>query len=202
MKQQPASMDLMLKGLWKENPVFVQLLGMCPLLAVSNSVENALGMGAATTFVLVASALFVSLLKGVIPKEVRIGSYILIIASFVTIAEYLMQAISLDLHKALGAFTSLIVVNCIILGQAESFASKQRILPSLLHALGRGLGFTLAIFCMGAIREVIGMGSFLNVPLFGPHYQPWTLFILPGGGFLVLAALLMIYAKLQENRHE
>ncbi len=193
MEKEAPSLDLILKGLWKENPVFVQLLGMCPLLAVSNSVKNALSMGLATTFVLVFSAALVSLLKRLIPKEVRMGCYILIIASFVTIAEYVMQAISLEIHRSLGAFTSLIVVNCIILGQAESFSSKHKLLPSVAHALGRGAGFSLAILCMGIIREVVGKGSFFEIPLFGEQYQAWTLLILPSGGFFVLALLLMLY---------
>ncbi len=199
LKNKDTNLDLMIKGLWKENPVFVQLLGMCPLLAVSNSVKNALFMGMATIFVLVSSASLVSLLKNLIPKEVRIGCYILIIATFVTIAEYAMQAISLEVHRNLGAFTSLIVVNCIILGQAESFSSKNRLLPSLFHALGRGFGFTFAIFLMGSIREVIGAGSFYGVSLFGPNYQTWTVLILPSGGFFVLAILLMAYGKLNRG---
>ena len=199
METQAKNLDLMLKGLWKENPVFVQLLGMCPLLAVSNSVKNALFMGLATTFVLLGSAMLVSLLKKMIPKEVRIGSYILIIATFVTIAEYLMQAISLEVHRNLGAFTSLIVVNCIILGQAESFSSKNKIFPSLYHALGRGLGFSFAILLMGTLREVVGKGSFYGVNLFGENYQTWTILILPSGGFFVLAILLLVYGKLSKE---
>lgn len=189
-------MNLFLKGLWRENPVFVHLMGMCPVLAVSNSVINALAMGMATTFVLIASAALISLLRGFIPKEVRIAAFIVVIAGFVTIAEYLMQAVSLEIHKALGAFVSLIVVNCIILGQAESFASKNGLLRSVADALGRGAGFTFAIFCMGALREVIGAGSFMGVPLFGPHYQPWVVLILPGGGFFALGVLLLLYNRL------
>ena len=193
---QDFDMNLLLKGLWRENPVFVQLLGMCPVLAVSNSVANALAMGMATTFVLVASAALISLLRDLIPKEVRIAAFILVIASFVTIAEYLMQAVSLEIHRALGAFVSLIVVNCIILGQAESFASRNGLLRSVTDALGRGAGFTFAIFCMGTLREVIGTGSFMGVPLFGPHYQPWVVLILPGGGFFALGVLLLLYNRL------
>jgi len=200
MEAENKNLDQLILGLWKENPVFVQLLGMCPLLAVSNSVKNAISMGAATTFVLVMSAILVSLLKSLIPREVRIGCYILIIASFVTIAEYTIQAISLEIHRNLGAFTSLIVVNCIILGQAESFSSKNSLLPSIYHALGRGLGFCLAIISMGTLREIIGMGSFFEIPLFGDNYQPWTILILPSGGFFVLAVLLMVYSKLSRSK--
>lgn len=193
---QDFDMNLFLKGLWRENPVFVQLLGMCPVLAVSNSVSNALAMGVATSFVLVASAALISLLRNFIPKEVRIAAFILVIAGFVTIAEYLMQAVSLEIHRALGAFVSLIVVNCIILGQAESCASRNGLLRSVSDALGRGLGFTFAIFCMGTLREVLGTGSFMGVPLFGPHYQPWVVLILPGGGFFALGVLLLLYNRL------
>ena len=141
--------DEMLKGLWRENPVFVQVLGMCPVLAVSNSAINALAMGLATTFVLVLSNMLVSSLRDFIPRQVRIATYILIIATFVTVVDYLIQAISLDLHRALGAFISLIVVNCLILGRAEAFASKNTVLRSLLDGLGMGAGFTFGLFTLG-----------------------------------------------------
>lgn len=184
--------DTFLKGLWKENPVFVHLLGMCPTLAVTNSVPNAIAMGLASTFVLVMSSLLVSLLRHLIPKQVRIASFIMIIATFVTVAEYLIQAVSIEIHKSLGAFISLIVVNCMILGRAESFASKHAPGLSMLDALGTGLGFTIALFCMGAVREVIGAGTFAGIPVWGPHYQPWVIMILPGGGFFVLGLLLLL----------
>jgi electron transport complex protein RnfE len=132
-----------LKGLWKENPTFVYLLGMCPTLAVSNSVINSLSMGLATTFVLVMSSMLISMLRKVIPDQVRMAAFIMIIATFVTVIDYVIQAISLDIYKALGAFISLIVVNCIILGRAESFASRNPVWPSILDALGSGLGFTV-----------------------------------------------------------
>jgi electron transport complex protein RnfE len=180
-----------LKGLWKENPVFVYLLGMCPTLAVSNSVINSVSMGLATLFVLVMSSALVSLLRKVIPAKVRIAAFIMIIATFVTVIDYVIQAVSLDLYKALGAFISLIVVNCIILGRAESFASRNPVWPSILDALGSGIGFTVAIFCMGAIRELLGNGSFAGVDVFGPSFEPWIVMILPGGGFFVLGALLL-----------
>lgn len=181
-----------LRGLWKENPVFVQVLGMCPTLAVSNSVINAVSMGLATTFVLIMSSALISLLRRFIPREVRMAAYLMIIATFVTVAEYILQAISIEVHKSLGAFVSLIVVNCIILGRAEAFAAHNRVFPSMFDAFGSGIGFTLAIFCMGTVREVLGNGSFAGAPLFGPDFEPWIVMILPGGGFFVLGLLLLI----------
>jgi electron transport complex protein RnfE len=198
-KERPLALDDFLDGLWKENPVFVHLLGMCPLLAVSNSVLNALTMGLATLFVLVMSNMVVSLTRGVIPAQVRIAAFIMIIATFVTVAEYLLQAISLEVHKALGAYVPLIVVNCAILGRAESFASRNPLLPSILDGLGTGLGFTLAILAMGALREVLGNGSFLGVDLFGESFEPWIIMVLPGGGFFVLGALMLL-VSLQNRR--
>lgn len=185
--------DNFLKGLWKENPVFVHLLGMCPVLAVSNSVINAISMGIATTFVLIMSSTLISLVRQYVPKQVRIATYIMIIATFVTVAEYIIQAISIEIHKSLGAFISLIVVNCIILSRAESFASRHKLLPSVLDAVGSGIGFIFAIFCMGAIREILGNGSFAGIPLFGPNFEPWIIMILPGGGFFVLGLLLLFF---------
>jgi len=179
-------------GLWKENPVLVQLLGMCPTLAVTNSVKNALGMGIATLFVLVASSLMVSLLRKAIPPQIRIAAYVMIIATFVTVVDYFIQAFSSDLHKALGAFISLIVVNCIILGRAEAFASRNTPGKSLLDALGSGTGFTLALFAMGTIRELMGNGSFLGYSVLGSQFEPWVIFVLPSGGFFTLAILLLL----------
>jgi len=192
MPPEDLTMDDFIKGLWDENPVFVHLLGMCPVLAVSNTVINALSMGLATLFVLIMSSALVSLLRGIIPKQVRIAAFILIIATFVTVAEYVIQAISLEIHKSLGAFIALIVVNCMILGQAESFASKNTVVKSVVSATGTGIGFIFAIFCMGAVREVLGNGTFGGIDLFGPDYQPWVIMILPGGGFFVLGALLLV----------
>jgi electron transport complex protein RnfE len=197
----PAAPDArveLLKGLWKENPVFVQLLGMCPVLAVSNTARNALAMGLATTFVLVLSNGLVSSLRRFVPRQVRIATYILIIATFVTIVDFLIQAISLDLHKALGAFISLIVVNCLILGRAEAFASRNTVGLSLLDGLGMGVGFTFGLLCLGAVREVLGFGSLFGVALFPDSFQPWVVMILPSGGFFTLAAwLLVISARRQ-----
>ena len=189
-----------IKGLWKENPVFVQVLGMCPTLAVTNSATNAMAMGLATAFVLVMSSTLVSLLRNFIPKQVRIATFILIIATFVTVAEYLIQAISIDIHKALGAFISLIVVNCVILGRAEAFASKNSVGKSILDAAGMGLGFTFALFCLGAVREVLGAGTFFGIHVFGQGYEPWVLMILPGGGFFTLGAWLLLFNYFKERK--
>ena len=181
------STDEFLKGLWRENPVFVQVLGMCPVLAVSNTALNALAMGLATLFVLLMSNIVVSTIRSFVPREVRIATYILVIATFVTVVDYLIQAISLDLHRALGAFISLIVVNCLILGRAEAFASRNGVVRSALDALGMGAGFVLALLCLGAVREILGSGSLFGVPLFHDRFQNWVVMILPSGGFFTLA---------------
>jgi len=200
MKQQTTATDEFVKGLWKENPVFIQVLGMCPVLAVSNTARNALAMGLATMFVLVMSNTVVSLLRRFIPKQVRIATYILIIATFVTVVEYVIQAISLDLHKALGAFISLIVVNCLILGRAEAFASKNTLGRSILDGLGMGLGFVFALFCLGAVREILGSGSLFGARLFHAGFQNWVVMILPSGGFFTLAGWLLLFNWLKQRR--
>ena len=192
--------DEFVKGLWRENPVFVQVLGMCPVLAVSNSAINALAMGLATTFVMLMSNLLVSSLRHFIPKQVRIASYILIIATFVTIVDYVIAAISLELYNALGAFISLIVVNCLILGRAEAFASRNGIGIAALDALGMGMGFTLALLCLGGVREILGSGSLFGFALFPEAFQPWVVMILPGGGFFTLAGWLLLINYLKERR--
>lgn len=193
----PLTWETFAQGLWKDNPVFVMMLGLCPALAVTNSAMNGLAMGLATTFVLVCSGLLVSLLRNVIPKQVRIASYIIIIATFVTMADYGIKAISLDLYRALGAFIQLIVVNCIILGRAEAYASKNTPLRAVVNGFGMGLGFTLALLSMGVVREVLGGGSLFGVDLFGPRFQPWSIFVLPPGGFFVLAGWLMLFSWLR-----
>ena len=198
-KDKPAT-DEFIKGLWRENPVFVMLLGMCPVLAVTNSVINALAMGMATTFVLFMSSTIVSLIRHWIPKQVRIASFILVIATFVTVVDYLIQAISLDIHKALGAFISLIVVNCIILGRSEAFASKNSVGKSMLDALGMGIGFTFACLCLGFVREVLGTGKIAGVSVFGPNFEGWSIMILPGGAFFVLGAWLLLFNWIRERR--
>lgn len=199
-KDIPLTLETFTSGIWKENPVFVMLLGLCPVLAVTNTAMNALAMGLATTFVLLCSGLLVSMLRRVIPKQVRIASYIIIIATFVTIADYAIQAISLDLHKALGAFIQLIVVNCIILGRAEAYASKHPVKNAFVNALGMGVGFTFALLCLGVIREVLGSGTLFGMALFGPRFQPWSVFVLPPGGFFVLAFWLLLFSTVRRAK--
>ncbi len=199
LKDQPST-DEFIKGLWRDNPVFVQVLGMCPVLAVSNTAENALAMGLATAFVLLMSNILVSSLRNFIPKQVRIASYILIIATFVTITDYAIAAISVDLHKNLGAFISLIVVNCLILSRAEAFASKNTIGRSVLDALGMGIGFTFALLCLGAVREILGNGSIFGLAMFPGNFQEWIVMILPAGGFFTLAIWLLLFNAIKERR--
>ena len=186
-----------IKGLWLQNPVFAQALGMCPVLAVTNSAQNGLAMGLATLFVLVMSNTLVSSLRSFIPRQVRIACFILIIATFVTVVDYIIQAINLQLHRALGAFIYLIVVNCIILSRAEAFASKNTVVNSLLDAAGMGIGFTFALLCLGSVREVLGNGSLFGVQLFSTHYENWIVMILPGGGFFVLSLWVLLFNWLQ-----
>ena len=192
--------DEFIKGLWKENPVFVQVLGMCPVLAVSNTAINALAMGLATAFVLIMSNMVVSSLRSFIPKEVRIATYILVIATFVTVVDYVIQAISLDLYKALGAFISLIVVNCLILGRAEAFASKNTVVRSTMDGLGMGIGFAFALFCLGAVREILGAGSIFGIQLFHDSFQDWVVMVLPSGGFFTLAGWLLLFNWLKQRK--
>jgi H+/Na+-translocating ferredoxin:NAD+ oxidoreductase subunit E len=186
--------DEFMEGIWKQNPIFVMTLGMCPTLAVTVSAVNALSMGLATTFVLMASCALVSMMRNIVPKEVRIATYIVIIATFVTSVDYLIQAISLRLYDALGAFIQLIVVNCIILGRAEAHASKNPLLPAVTNALGMGVGFTIGLLSLGTVREILGSGTLFGVPLFGEHFQPWVIMVLPPGGFFVLGAWLLLFA--------
>ena len=199
-QQETVSADTFLRGLWEENPVFVMLLGMCPVLAVTNSAINALAMGLATTFVLLCSSSLVSLLRKLIPKQVRIATYIVIIATFVTIVDYSIQAISLDLYNALGAFIQLIVVNCMILGRAEAYASKQRLGATIVNGLGMGVGFTIALLCLGSVREILGAGSLFGFPLFAENFQPWVVMILPPGGFFVLGGWLLLFNWYRQYR--
>jgi|TARA_B100001079_G_scaffold269181_1_gene280926 electron transport complex protein RnfE len=196
----PSGTDEFIKGIWKQNPVFVHVLGMCPVLAVTNTAKNALAMGLATAFVLIMSNLVVSSLRRYVPKQVRIVTFILVIATFVTIVDYLIQAISLELHKALGAFISLIVVNCLILGRAEAFASKNGIYRSLLDGLGMGVGFIMALLCLGVVREILGSGSLFGLQLFGEGYQEWIIMLLPPGGFFTLAGWLLLFNWLAKRR--
>ena len=178
------------KGLWQQNAAFRLLLGMCPTLAVTTSAINGLGMGLATTFVLVCSNAAVAALRTVIPPQVRIPCFVVLIASFVTVVQLCMEAFVYDLYQALGIFIPLIVVNCIILGRAEAFASRNGLLAALADGAGMGVGFTLALFVLGAVREVLGSGALLGVALFSSAYQPLLLLILPPGAFLALGLLL------------
>ncbi len=185
-----------LKGIVKENPVFVMLLGMCPTLGVTSSAFNGLGMGLATLFVLLMSNLVVSLVKSQIPSKVRIPAFIVIIASFVTVVEMVLEAYIPFLYEQLGIFIPLIVVNCVILGRAEAFASKNKLGASLLDALGMGLGFTMALTVLGATREILGNGSLFELRFFSEDAQTILLFILPPGAFIALAYLTLVFNRL------
>jgi electron transport complex protein RnfE len=191
-QEEPLTLDTFVRGVWRENPVFVTLLGMCPTLAVTNSATNAISMGLATVFVLLCSNVLVSLLRRSIPKQVRIAAYIVVIASFVTVVDYAIQAISLEVYEALGAFIQLIVVNCVILGRAEAYASRQTVLNTVVNSLGTGVGFTLALLCLGVVREVLGAGTLFGVRILPDQFQPWVLMLLPAGGFFVLAGWLLL----------
>jgi len=188
----PLNMDTFLQGIWRENPVLVMMLGMCPTMAVTNSLRNALAMGLATLFVLIGSNALVSMLRSLVPGTVRIATYIVIIASFTTVVDYAIQAISLTLYGALGAFIQLIVVNCIILGRAEAYASRRPLLHSVINAGGVGVGFTLGLVMLGGVRELLGSGTLLGFPVFGASFQPWVIMLLPPGGFFVLGAWLLL----------
>jgi len=188
------------KGLWKENPIFRLLLGLCPTLAVTTSVNNGLGMGLATTFVLLCSNVMISLLRNFIPKKTRIPAFIVVIASFVTIVDLVMHGFFYELHKSLGLFIPLIVVNCIILGRAEAFASRNGILASFFDGLGMGLGFTIGLAILGGVREILGSGSLLGYDILGGGFPPVLVMILPPGAFLTLGFLLALMNRLEEKR--
>ncbi len=190
------SLNNLTRGILKENPTFVMLLGMCPTLGVTTSAANGLGMGLATLFVLMLSNLAISTVKNLIPDMVRIPCYIVIIASFVTVVELLMAAYLPGLHAKLGIFIPLIVVNCIILGRAEAFASKNNILQSLFDAIGMGIGFTLGLTSLGIVREILGSGSLFGWNFVGEGADTMLLFIMPPGAFLALAGLIIIFNKI------
>ena len=185
------------KGFFKENPVFVLLLGMCPTLGVSSSAINGLGMGLATTFVLTMSNIVISLVKDVIPGKVRIPSFIVIIASFVTVVELSMQAYLPSLYKSLGLFIPLIVVNCIVLGRAEAFASKNNILSSMIDGLGIGLGFAMALTILGSVREFLGSGKVFGITIYPENYG-MLIFVLAPGAFIVLGYLIALINRLRK----
>lgn len=186
-------------GIITENPVFRMLLGMCPTLAVTTAAINGVGMGLATTVVLIGSNVVISLVKDLIPSKIRIPAFIVVIASFVTMVGMLMKAYVPELDKSLGLFIPLIVVNCIILARAESFASKNNVIDSLADGLGMGLGFTLALTILGAIRELFGAGSIFGVSLMGSSFQPALIMILPPGAFLTLGLLLALMNKMSQR---
>ncbi len=187
----------LIKGLWDENPTFRLVLGLCPVLAVTTSVANGMGMGLATTFVLVCSNIVISSLRNLIPKKVRIPAFIVAISTFVTIVELVMNGYFHVLYKALGLFIPLIVVNCIILGRAEAFASKNPIGLSMLDGFGMGIGFTMALMVVGGIRELLGNGSIMGIDLFGAGYNPLLLMILPPGAFILLGLLLGLMNRIE-----
>ena len=188
-----------LNGLWKQNPVFVMVLGMCPTLAITNSVRNAVSMGLATTFVMVVSYGLISMIRKLIPKQVRIATYIAILAMAVTVVDFLVKAVSIPIYLALGAYIPLLVSNCLTLERAEAYAGKQPVVKSMLDGLGMGFGFTLALTMLGAVREVLGAGTFLGVHVFSKNFEPWVLFLLPPGGFISLAMWLLFFAAWRER---
>ena len=186
-------------GLFTENPIFVQLIGMCSTLAVTTSVKNGLAMGIAVTVVLMGSNVVISLLRNVIPDKIRIPSFVVIIATFVTIIDMFMKAYSPELYSALGIFIPLIVVNCIIFARAEAFASKNGMLPSLIDGLGMGLGYTMALTILGTIRELLGAGTILGYQIMPKSYQPASIAIMPPGAFIILGILIGIFNKVRMN---
>lgn len=200
MEKEKISLSVLTKGIIKENPVLVLILGTCPTLAVTTMASNGIGMGLAATFVLVCSNIVISLLKNVIPDKVRIPCYIVIIAGFVTLLSSLMEAFFPDLYSSLGLFLQLIVVNCIILGRAEMFASKNGILASALDGLGMGLGFTLALLIIGSIREILGSGALFGITLTANLFSPISIFILAPGGFLIYGLVIAAVNKLTKGK--
>jgi len=198
--KETSNIKVLSNGLFAENPTFIQLLGMCPTLAVTTSLINAIGMGLSATFVLIFSNLVISLLRKFIPDKIRIASYIVVIAAFVSVIEMLLKAYLPAISNALGLFIPLITVNCIILARAESFASKNKPVPSMFDGLGMGLGFTLGLSILGAVREILGAGTLLGFPIFGASFQPALIFILPPGAFLALGVILAIYNMIKDRK--
>jgi electron transport complex protein RnfE len=189
-----------IKGLWKENPVLSSLLGLCPVLAVTNSAINGLAMGLATTFVLLSSSIMISLLRKVIPHQVRIASFIVIIATFVTVADRFLAAYFPEISKALGPYVPLIVVNCIILGRQEAFSSKNGLGRSLLDSSGMGVGFIFVLIVLGGFREILGSGSFFGITVMPEAFDPWMVMILPPGAFLGLGFLIGLTNWINDRR--
>lgn len=191
--------ERLFNGLVKENPTFVLMLGMCPTLAVTTSAINGVGMGLTTTAVLVMSNMLISMLRKIIPDSVRMPAFIVIVASFVTIVQFLLEGFIPSLYDSLGIYIPLIVVNCIILGRAESYASKNPVLPSIFDGLGMGLGFTVGLTCIGIVREIIGAGQIFGFQVMPSAYEPITIFILAPGAFFVLAGLVALQNKVKAN---
>mgnify|MGYP000764476576 FL=1 len=187
-------------GIITENPIFVLMLGMCPTLAVTTSAINGIGMGLSTTVVLVMSNMLISMLRKIIPDSVRMPAFIVVVASFVTIVQFLMEGFTPSLYDSLGIYIPLIVVNCIILGRAESYASKNPVLPSIFDGLGMGLGFTVALTILGAFRELLGAGQIFGMQVMPSAYEPITIFILAPGAFFVLACLVAIQNKVKSKK--
>ena len=192
-------MERLYNGLVKENPTFVLMLGMCPTLAVTTSAINGVGMGLTTTVVLVMSNMLISMLRKIIPDSVRMPAFIVVVASFVTIVQFLLEGFIPSLYDSLGLYIPLIVVNCIILGRAESYASKNPVLPSISDGIGMGLGFTIGLTSIGIVREVIGAGQIFGKQIMPSSYEPVTIFILAPGAFFVLAGLVAIQNKVKRN---
>ncbi len=188
-----------IKGLWRENPIFRQLLGMCPTLAVTNAVVNGLAMGLATAFVLIFSSIVVSSIKKLIPSQVRIACYIVIIATFVTMADRFLAAFFPPISKSLGPYVPLIVVNCIILGRQEAFSSRNSVGRSLIDALGMSLGFILALLLLSAIREILGAGTFFGHQIMGAWFKPWIIMLLPPGAFITLGILIALSVQIEQK---
>lgn len=191
---------IFINGIFNENPIFRMVLGMCPTIAITTSLTNAFGMGGATTFVLICSNVIISLIRDFIPSKVRIPSFVVIIAMFVTIVQLALKAYLPDLDKSLGIFIPLIVVNCIILGRAEAFASKHPVRAAAVDGLGMGIGFTIALMMISAVREILGNGTIMGNPVFGEGYQPALLFVLAPGGFLVLGLLMALINKVSSMK--
>ncbi len=190
------------KGLWSENAVFRQLLGMCPTLAVTNTAVNRVFMGMATVFVLLGSAVTVSIFKNLIPKQVRLAAYVVIIATFVTIADLFLAGSFPEISKALGPYVPLIVVNCLVLGRAETFSSKNSLAPSVADAAGMGIGFTFALLWLGVVREIIGSGTIFGAQLLGGWFEPWLIMVLPPGAFISLGITIGLINHYTNRREE
>lgn len=188
------------KGVWDENAILISLLGLCPTLAVTNSAVNGLAMGLATTFVITSSSLIISSFRKIFPHQVRIAGFIVIIATFVTLADRFLAAFYPDISEALGAYVPLIVVNCMILGRQEAFSSKNPVGRSVLDALGTGVGFIAVLFVLGSIREILGSGSILQFQILGDWWAPWMVMVLPPGAFLTLGLLIGLANWINEKR--